>query len=570
MICLKSSALILILVLAFGLAHAQQNSATENAQTDALREKAFALLESLASQISSLQSAENRARLGSNIAESLWSHDEKRARMLLSSVEDDINAGLRNPEDDDRVDAQRRMVFLQLRLNTIDRIAGHDADLALAFLKATEGHSDKPRPYNETEMERALELRLAKEIANDNPDISLKLGRQSLARGFSNDLYSLLIRLNRKHSEQASLLFSDIVAKLKDTNLLSDINAFYFALRLAHSSSLPAADEANFRDLSNLLITSALANGCENKTEEQNQRTWFCAQIGSLLARMARFDPTRAAALKQWAPESPAAEWLSDANEELNEVEQNGNVDEILALASKYPQYSFSIYSLAIAKAEQAGEIERARKIAADYSGEPENRQRLMAQIDQTQGSISPERLAELETRLNAMPRFQDRLGLLLYLTSRIGDRKVALRLLDQTSGMVDTMKPGWEQIDAQMSLAILYCLQKSDRGLTIMESLVPKLNELVAAAVKLDGFDNHYLRDGEWNMSSEGGVGSLLTRLAQSAGYFAWFDFDRALNLAGQFERPELRMMAQTKLAQGILAGPPKRLQVGMPPPLR
>ena len=155
---------------------------------------------------------------------------------------------------------------------------------------------------------------------------------------------------------------------------------------------------------------------------------------------------------------------------------------------------------------------------------------------------------------------------MLLYLTGRIGDRKVALRLLDQTSVMVDAMKPGRDQIDAQMSVAILYCLQKSDRGLTIMESLVPKLNELVAAAVKLDGFDNHYLRDGEWNMSSEGGVGSLLTTLSQSAGYFAWSDFDRALNLAGQFERPELRLMAQTKLAQGILAGPPKRLQVGMP----
>ena len=66
--------------------------------------------------------------------------------------------------------------------------------------------------------------------------------------------------------------------------------------------------------------------------------------------------------------------------------------------------------------------------------------------------------------------------------------------------------------------------------------------------------------------MSSEGGVGSLLTRLSQSAAYFAWSDFDRALNLAAQFERPELRLMAQVKLAQGILAGPPKRSQIGVP----
>ena len=181
---LKLFTLSLIVALSVGLLHAQQSSATENAQTTdaALREKAFALLESLATQIGSLQSAENRARLGSNIAESLWDHDEKRARILLVSVEEDLKAGLQDQEGDDRTDALRRMVFLQLRMNTVERIAKHDADLALAFLKATEVRSDKARPYGEAETERALELRLAKEIAGDSPDMALKLGRQSLAR----------------------------------------------------------------------------------------------------------------------------------------------------------------------------------------------------------------------------------------------------------------------------------------------------------------------------------------------------------------------------------------------------
>jgi hypothetical protein len=61
--------------------------------------------------------------------------------------------------------------------------------------------------------------------------------------------------------------------------------------------------------------------------------------------------------------------------------------------------------------------------------------------------------------------------------------------------------------------------------------------------------------------MSSEGNVGKLLTGMAQNAGYFAWCDFDRAVSAAAQFERPELRLMAQLKLAQSILAGPPKRI---------
>ena len=184
---------------------------------------------------------------------------------------------------------------------------------------------------------------------------------------------------------------------------------------------------------------------------------------------------------------------------------------------------------------------------------------------------LNEKKLAEVQRELASIPRIQDRVTLLLYLANRMGasDRKLTLDLLNQASGIVDTMKPGKEQTEFQMALATMYCLEKSDRGLAIMESILPKINDLVAAAVKLDGYDTRNLRDGEWNMSGAGSIGDLLTRLSQSAPYFAWCDFDRALSVAGQFERPELRFMAQLKLAQGILAGPPKRLP-GVATPMR
>ena len=109
------------------------------------------------------------------------------------------------------------------------------------------------------------------------------------------------------------------------------------------------------------------------------------------------------------------------------------------------------------------------------------------------------------------------------------------------------------------MIIAMIYCQQRSDRGLAIMDSLLPELNELVNAAAKLDGYEHNYLRDSEWDMSSEGVIGEMLTMLAQKAGYFAWCDLDRAVSMTAQFSRPEIRMMAQLKLAQGILAGRPK-----------
>jgi hypothetical protein len=111
-----------------------------------------------------------------------------------------------------------------------------------------------------------------------------------------------------------------------------------------------------------------------------------------------------------------------------------------------------------------------------------------------------------------------------------------------------------------------MYCSLKSDRGFAIMESLMPKLNELVAAASVLDGVDNNYLRDGEWTMTSAGGVGSLLTQLAQNAKYFVDLDFDRSVALATQFERPELRVMATSKIAQAVLSNQPSPAAIQTP----
>ena len=63
----------ILLLLLFSVAHAQDKPQTTDV---ARREKAIELLQSLATQVSNLQSAENRARIGANIADALWAHDE--------------------------------------------------------------------------------------------------------------------------------------------------------------------------------------------------------------------------------------------------------------------------------------------------------------------------------------------------------------------------------------------------------------------------------------------------------------------------------------------------------------
>ena len=558
-------ALCATLLLCFQLTLGQQTNTPISEKDAALREKAFELLASLADQISTLQSAENRARMGSNIAGSLWPHDEKRARAMFRLVEDDIKLGLQVQKGDPNAD-HTFQVFYKLRDNTAERMAQHDPELALAFLKETfplvEEYAQLPRGGllpSVAQQEQEVELRLARRIGATNPDVAIKLARQSLANGFSSDLL-IVLRNASKDKAQVSGFYKEIVAKLRDADF-DDWQTRDFAQRLAMSYTPPVADESTFRGLIQIFVSKALASGCTNPVpEEYDDRSAFCTQIGTLYSWMEKFYPLDARRLKHWATESDLSSEIRIAYSELDELTRDGSIKDVLALASKYPELEATILLRAIWMAESAGDIEQAQKIAANYNGDPEVRQLLGERVNYHKETIAgaEAQFAAAQKNLSRLPVQMQVTGLLTVASNAaMRDKKLAVKMLNQISDIIDTLKPGREQTEYQIRLAMLYSLAESDRGFAIIEGLLPKLNELIAAGATLDGYEANFLRDGEWNMSAESAVGNILTTMATNAAYFARYDFDRAVTLAGQFERSEIRMMAQLKLAQGILHGP-------------
>jgi hypothetical protein len=561
-----SVAIIATLLLCANPAFAQQSNTPEkyDKATEELRGKAFALLESLAGQLGGLQSAENRARFGSNIAGSLWPHDEKRARSLIIDVQNEINLGMLQSLEGNEPDMHSLMVFLNLRRDTVQRIAKHDPELAYSFLVATKLRTDKKLPEHIAASDRALELKLADQIAANNPDLALKLGRASLERGFSDDLLTVLKQLNKKKTDHGTLFYQDIVAKLKNGKLVEDWNLRYFANRLARLFTPPDIDELAYRDLMNLFLSSAVAYGCESKTPAEDGR-YFCREVAALLPQMERVDAARAGILKRWQPQQREVLSMESQYGELRSISRDGSIDEILTLAAKYPQAKGNLYWTAMVKAQSAGDMERARKIANDFDGSPNQRTTMLEFLERSSkwSTLNEGTLGEVQRKLQSLRSAREQIAFLIAVSQQLGatNREGALKLLEQAIGIADSMKPGKEQAEMQISVATMFSLEKSTRGFAIIESLMPKLNSLVDASTKLDGFGSRILRDGEWNMSAESSVGSLLTVLAQNSGYFAWLDFDSAQKMTAQFERQEIRMMAQLKLAQGILSGPPKRL---------
>ncbi|MEK6282432.1 MAG: hypothetical protein AABN95_18895 [Acidobacteriota bacterium] len=553
------SVTILVLLFSFS-ARSQETSATrdlDESAAAALRKKAIELLESVAGQVDSLHSAENRARIGSNVADLLWSHDQRRSRTLFAAVEEDIKAGFNDTDSNEAAHVHTLLVFAKLRSDTLGRIAKHDPELALEFLKATRPAPEVQLPP-QLNYERSLESRLASQIAAKNPQLALKLGRQSLAKGVSDDLLSVLSQLKAKDKAAALSFHKEIVDKLKGEHLARDSAASEVAVNLARSFQPPEADEQVYRELIGILLATALANGCADATADEAPR--ICFDVGSVFSKIEKYHGQSAAALKRWAGDGPDY-YPPPMSADVREVIQNGTVDEILALGERDPNLLRQVRWAAMSKAELSGDVARARQIASE-SPDEEQRSYMLAQIDQNQmwRSVNAEKLAAIQRQLSRLRSNEQRIQYLLQLAAQVGgnDRKAALGFLNQASQIIDSTKPAKAQLQGQLGLAMLYCHLKSDRGFTIMESLMPRLNELVAAAALLDGVENNYLRDEEWNMTGEGVVGGLLTRLAQNARSFAVLDFDRSVTLARQFERPELRLMAQLRIAQGILANQP------------
>ena len=204
------------------------------------------------------------------------------------------------------------------------------------------------------------------------------------------------------------------------------------------------------------MLESALANGCANGASEHNY--YLCWQIGSIFSKMEKYYAQGAAPLKRWA-NGAQSHYVQPMSAQVTEVMEKGTVDEILALAPKYPEMQGQIYWQAMMKAESSGDVARARQIASDFPDE-EQRRYMLAQIDrdQTWKSVNADQLAAIQQRLSSS-RNEERIQFLLYVASQVGgnDRKAALGLLNQAGQIIDSTTPGKSQLEGQIALAMLY-----------------------------------------------------------------------------------------------------------------
>jgi hypothetical protein len=467
---------------------------------------------------------------------------------MFAAVSKEIKAGM---EDEDRNRYLAKSHFIKLREDTALRIGMFDPDAALQFLNETRSNTVYIRDADQDE----LILRLAIVSASRNPDLSVKLGRESVKRGVTDTQLALIYELTKRSREHASAFLAELVKVAPNQNIRHTMKSEQFYITLARLVEPWLGRDPAFRDLMNYFSDLAVEAGCGNKNYRDDDS--FCYRVGLIVPFMEKVGAKRVALLKHLGRTGAYPyEWSPELTQ-YAEVYQNGSVDDLLAMLPKFPEFRDVGQGFVIRKLVEAGDFERARKLANEFMWErASSREEILKEVDDAQRIVTEDTSAEILRAAEHLRSESEKFEYLFRTASEVGprNRRTTLTLLDRASEFLDKVPPERWQMQWQIGIAVRYCQVKSDRCFTMMEPIVRRLNELVSAAAKLNGFDNQYLADGEWIMTAEGGVGSLLTMLAQNAVYFALSDFDRALALSSQFERREIRMMAQLKLAQAVL----------------
>jgi hypothetical protein len=557
-----SLSLFLCLLLAaptLAVAQEQTPPAPENQKLD--ETQAFEMLESIAEGIPGLRSSDNRIFLTTVVADLFWSRDEKRARSMFETLTKEVSAVIASLDPSDQRSINNLSMIQQRRRETVELLARRDPEMALTFLRATRPPVALRSRDNEYSSEANVELYLAGLLANKKPEQALQMARAQLKRGLSSSLISVLTQFGPKNVEAARTLHSEIVNKLTSANLITDHEASSAAWNLVGSFPPPQANEDTYRTLIEFMATAVLS--AQPDVRQGNSLVQNSAhQIPAYMAQFEKYAPARAGALKQWTQQIKATfDPNSAMYQEINDVNQNGTIEDLLALTEKYGrEYHQQIYQYAISKAVSNGDGNRARQIIMDFVPDGIQRTQMLDQLTNQMfwTSVNENKITEARQTLGRVKDVEQRFNLLMNLTNNIigrGDKNQATSLLAEATALLDAMPANASKLGAQLQLAQSYSTIDSQQSVALLQSVILQTNRLVSAAAVLDGFENSYLKEGEWMKRGYTGLSNLVNSIEQNLGTLARVDVEGARSLSKQLERPEIRLMAQLEIARNLLS---------------
>src|SRR5258706_7746188 len=196
-----------------------------------LKAKGLALLIEATQSFPQLRRLQIRAGFQIQASQLLWNYDEKRAAKLMEQAIESVKEFIADIDNTDLDYYESFEIAMQLRQQLVEALGPHDPELALNFLRSTRmlATPEGARGTGQGDRELQLELSLAAQLATTDPKRSFQMAEETLKRGSSTSLLTMLQQLRAKDPELAAKLAHEIAAKLMNEPLLKNLEAAYLA-----------------------------------------------------------------------------------------------------------------------------------------------------------------------------------------------------------------------------------------------------------------------------------------------------------------------------------------------------
>ena len=512
---------------------------------------------------------------------------------------------------------QDRRAF-QLRQELVLAAAKHDAQLAYQLLATTKPavpvaqNTNSQRP--QIDPEENLEQILLGRIAALDPKLAAQNAEAMMDKGqFPRTLSEVIARLSSQDPEAGAKLAEKTVKRIQGTNVLTNNEAAQLAQSMltagvrqpsdsVNVNPLPAGvtignrgpvlDQAAYVDLLSSMIDAALKVSPPSQSnprpatagapqrgrvspgppavtvnrgggplrpeqaEQMNARRLLAA-IMIAMPVIEQHLPAKAPAVRQRLSEMGVGN-LSNMGQPTFFPAGTPTADALIQAATNAPpQMQTRLYQQAAFRALEEGNTDRARQIATDHL--PANtRDSVLQRIEfrELVAKAENSRFEDIRQKVARLGSDNEKLEMLLQLArdAQKNNPKVALQLLDEAKQMVNRRATSYEHFNQQLRVARAFAAVDPARSFEVLDPAISHLNELLAAAVVLNGFETNMFRDGEMTMQGGSALTSTISRFGQELGFLARSDIERAEVLAGRFQLTEPRIMVRLSIVQGLL----------------
>lgn len=574
-----SLSVFLVLLSAFGLF--AQDAAADREAEKLKAERRAKLIEAILIDAAQLKLPENRALVSAKLGAAIWKNDTERGTTLFRNAIGELIAAQSLAEANKSPNHQYHDLLnsQSLRPLILNTIAAADAEIALdslyksrplaiqkALAAGGSGGKISNRQANNAylgQQEINLEQRIIRMIAEQKPERSIAILKESIKKQLSGETLAMLRKVWEKEPAAGNELANDVADRLISKPFFGKNNqASYDLINLSNTilteyvqerspeQKYIGFDDSRMRSLAGKVIAAYIERGAA--------MGYIPLQQLEPIAK--RFSPGSYEQLKKAAENTRnyGHHGIRQNDEEYTKLmNSNPTAETLIAEAKKFPlETRRSIYSNAANKYSDAGQYERAVALLTDnfdddalesaisglnwyYAhhlinrGEFDAAESMMMQFSESNRISALTSLAMTVYNKNPEENRARANGILQRVRSYLPEKPETNNELSQLLQLINTMA-NIEPAEAFRNF----------------EPVVDQINQLTEAWAVVNGFQGGNIRQGEYFMSGGFNFGIHIdTSIFRT---FAQKDFARTMTLVESFNRREMRMLLLIGLLEG------------------